>query len=221
MHQPRTPRLRLSCLNCEAIIEVTESELKRRAVKFCSSRCFGIATRKPLGVEITCNQCGKTFRRRRDKVQQRNYCSYPCSNAARREPLARWNDPNQIREYNRSWRDKNNARVLKNAARWRADNPSKRKEIQKRYRDSHKEEIALASRARRAKSSSDAVTVEDWMRIRAEYGDACALCGIPQTMVRLEMDHIIPLAKGGEHKVDNIQPLCRTCNASKGTKIAC
>lgn len=36
---------------------------------------------------------------------------------------------------------------------------------------------------------------------------------------RLECDHIIPLAKGGETTMDNLQTLCRECNRRKGTRI--
>jgi len=34
-----------------------------------------------------------------------------------------------------------------------------------------------------------------------------------------EVDHIIPLAKGGTNTVDNYQLLCRACNIRKGVKI--
>jgi hypothetical protein len=34
-----------------------------------------------------------------------------------------------------------------------------------------------------------------------------------------ELDHIIPLSKGGDHSYENTQCLCRQCNASKSDKI--
>ena len=40
----------------------------------------------------------------------------------------------------------------------------------------------------------------------------CAFCGTTQ---ELTIDHIIPLAKGGENQVHNLQMLCRTCNIEK------
>lgn len=54
----------------------------------------------------------------------------------------------------------------------------------------------------------------------------CCLCGIktPRTMrgsyddTAPELDHIIPLSKGGEHKYSNVQCACRRCNQMKGDK---
>jgi endogenous inhibitor of DNA gyrase (YacG/DUF329 family) len=34
-----------------------------------------------------------------------------------------------------------------------------------------------------------------------------------------EVDHIIPLSKGGEHSLNNVQTLCRACNGWKSDKI--
>ncbi len=34
-----------------------------------------------------------------------------------------------------------------------------------------------------------------------------------------EIDHIIPLAKGGQHIESNLQVLCRNCNIAKSDKI--
>lgn len=46
---------------------------------------------------------------------------------------------------------------------------------------------------------------------RDEY--RCRLCGSSED---LEVDHIIPIARGGLNRSDNLQTLCRTCNRSKG-----
>jgi 5-methylcytosine-specific restriction endonuclease McrA len=41
-------------------------------------------------------------------------------------------------------------------------------------------------------------------------------CGRPD--VKLTQDHVVPLARGGSNLIDNIQPLCASCNSSKGTQ---
>lgn len=55
----------------------------------------------------------------------------------------------------------------------------------------------------------------------------CELCGTP-TPHELrgthepnapELDHIIPLARGGDHSINNVQCLCRHCNNVKGAQV--
>lgn len=35
----------------------------------------------------------------------------------------------------------------------------------------------------------------------------------------LTKDHIVPVAKGGKHEIENLQPMCYTCNQNKKNKI--
>lgn len=45
----------------------------------------------------------------------------------------------------------------------------------------------------------------------------CRKCG--RRTKDLEVDHIIPIAKGGKSTFNNLQTLCHRCNVKKGTKI--
>jgi 5-methylcytosine-specific restriction endonuclease McrA len=44
--------------------------------------------------------------------------------------------------------------------------------------------------------------------------ERCAVCGGTEN---LEVDHKIPVIRGGLHIVDNFQCLCAICNRSKAT----
>ena len=55
-------------------------------------------------------------------------------------------------------------------------------------------------------------TKDEWEEIRLFFGE-CVKCGNKEDIVK---DHIIPIYQGGSDGLDNLQPLCRKCNASKG-----
>lgn len=59
-------------------------------------------------------------------------------------------------------------------------------------------------------------------KIKQRDGYACKKCGISvekEPNLLLEIDHIIPVSKGGITTEDNLQTLCWRCNRRKGAKI--
>jgi len=48
------------------------------------------------------------------------------------------------------------------------------------------------------------------------YGKGCKYCDRKMTIRNMVCDHIIPLAKGGESTVKNLQLICKSCNTRKG-----
>lgn len=52
-------------------------------------------------------------------------------------------------------------------------------------------------------------------RVLALAPGKCAACGSTE---RLSADHIKPFSKGGSHHHKNLQPLCKSCNSSKGAR---
>jgi len=49
-------------------------------------------------------------------------------------------------------------------------------------------------------------------RILDKYNHKCNYCGSEEN---LQVDHIIPLSRGGVHSETNFQILCRSCNINK------
>lgn len=58
-------------------------------------------------------------------------------------------------------------------------------------------------------------TDEEWKALREFCGFKCVRCGAEGHQDR---DHILPVYQGGSDGIDNIQPLCARCNASKGSE---
>ena len=49
--------------------------------------------------------------------------------------------------------------------------------------------------------------------------NCCQICGVKMDKSEITIDHIIPLSKNGGNYIDNLQPLCQSCNSRKGNKI--
>lgn len=65
---------------------------------------------------------------------------------------------------------------------------------------------------------SGVLTIEDWQSVCKRFGYCCLKCGRSEPEIVLTIDHVQPLYRGGLNTVDNIQPLCKSCNSGKKTK---
>ena len=51
-----------------------------------------------------------------------------------------------------------------------------------------------------------------WSALKDAWG-GCAYCGAPGTA--FQKDCVLPISRGGRYTLDNVVPVCRSCNASK------
>lgn len=108
---------------------------------------------------------------------------------------------NSIKE--KEYRTNNKEKIKVRIDRWRNNHPEKKKEYRRKRRASEK-------------GSNGTITAEEWNSLVEKYGNRCLCCG--KRNAKLTLDHVIPLKLGGSHTIDNIQPLCLSCNSSKGAK---
>jgi 5-methylcytosine-specific restriction endonuclease McrA len=88
----------------------------------------------------------------------------------------------------------------------------------------YKREIKVVSENKRRAIKKRCIgshTFADWETLKAQYNWTCANpeCRKQEPEIKLTEDHIIPLIKGRSNNIENIQPLCRSCNSKKHTKI--
>jgi len=66
-----------------------------------------------------------------------------------------------------------------------------------------------------AVSKDGRLTWPQWEGILAAFNGKCAYCDAAGEM---QIEHVVPVARGGTHTADNIVPSCKKCNNSKNAK---
>lgn len=153
-----------------------------------------------------CGNCGCDIgHKRRDAI----YCTRKCKAAAaeRRRPARddreryrreRERRLSYARVHYRETAEQQRAR----AKAWRRANPHR-----KRRQGERRIEMIEAHPGFRP------FTGREWERIKAHYRHSCAYCGAAG--VPLEIDHVVPISRGGRHAIGNVVPACVPCNRSK------
>ena len=87
----------------------------------------------------------------------------------------------------------------------------------RRYAKTHKVIIShiKARRYAREKGAAGSHTLKEWQKLKQLWNYYCAICGLRKPLTK---DHIIPLSKNGTDFIENIQPLCGSCNSKKWKK---
>jgi len=107
---------------------------------------------------------------------------------------------------------------------WRRDsykaNPEYYRAISRKWAKNHPESRRRLMHTRRARiaNAEGSYTLEEWQELKRFYDYRCLCCGQQEPDISLTVDHVQPITRGGSNFIDNIQPLCHSCNASKGTR---
>lgn len=54
--------------------------------------------------------------------------------------------------------------------------------------------------------------------VYALSGGKCGICGSELSRLEMHIDHVVPLALGGEHSYANVQAAHKKCNSRKGAR---
>ena len=106
------------------------------------------------------------------------------------------------------------------AKRWYGENPDR----SLAYRQGRREHTRLYCGALRAAGAGNRVDEFAWPDLLDYWSknsipfDRCYLCGeegVYEGREGLHIDHVIPIARGGAHAMDNLRPACAPCNHMK------
>lgn len=90
---------------------------------------------------------------------------------------------------------------------------------QERSWERSKQRNSAHSAVRRARKVGAHAEHVNRAAIIARDDSTCYLCGKRCRPDEIHLDHIVPLARGGAHRPDNLAVACAKCNTAKGTRM--
>jgi len=154
-------------------------------------------------MEKTCSKCGKTkpledfYRDKGMPDGRRGDCKVCNCRKARKYYHENKDD---IRVYRRKYYKEHKEEILKYQLHYARANKDKIEAYRRNYR------------SRKHQNKTYKVTDKDCLTIKNR---PCMMCGSRKD---IQLDHVIPVSRNGNHSIGNLQPLCKPCNTSKANK---
>jgi hypothetical protein len=156
-----------------------------------------------------CKPCWSAYMKEQDKKHKQRKAAavsawYQRNRERKAETTAAWRRANRKHKLNvqAQYRARNRIELLQKKAEWAVNNPHLvRANAQRQL-------------AKRKGAQVFQITLPDLIRLLTS---PCVIEGC--TNIDIEMDHIVPLSKGGTHSIGNLQPLCSHHNRTKHNKL--
>lgn len=104
--------------------------------------------------------------------------------------------------------------------RYHATHQEQMREARRERARRNPEKVSEWNRRRRARKLGARVGRVSYAEILGRDGLTCHLCGGAVSNATLSFDHVVPLARGGAHSMDNIKVAHLSCNSRKGARAA-
>ena len=235
-----------ACQECKHAHDAARERTTRRSEYRAAGLCYSGRHEKVPG-EKTCKACAEESQRKwladpanRKKMVEgkRAYRSRttPEQRAAEIARAAEWarRNPEKVLEHKRRYRERNRESLKESNRQYAAANREKLREKDRRYREANADKerarqqrwnaanldrLAERARARRALKLANGVAKIRSVDLDRLLKSSCAHAHLDKCSGPIEVDHIVPLSRGGRHAVGNLQPLCRHHNRSKADRL--
>lgn len=154
--------------------------------------------------QVWCRGCWKQYRHdNADEIRTRNRAYQQANRDKTRQWVKECDARHRMQRKRAKQRhyDANRAEIVAKRRKWRAAN---------------KERLTVYAAVRDFRDRTNPIkdfTPAHWLELLHENNYACVYCGSTE---QVQMDHKIPVSRGGGHTKANIAPACKRCNRCKG-----
>jgi len=197
------------------------SIISRGGGKFCSIKC--------------CSENRPIYKKRMKKIKIKKYCD--CGKIVYAKKMCRRcydynlfiNNKERSHKRNKIWNDKHKKQRSIQAKKWRDRNKDKIAKHNHEYAQTPMGKL-VGNRKREKRRSRklnlfETFTTKEWSEKLDKTEGICPGYNRGSHFVgksKLEMDHIIPISKapkGFTYTINDMQPLCKSCNSEKGNRV--
>lgn len=199
------------CEECGGAFRVPRYHTRHRPCRFCSVQCAGRARtgtpkrqpikRRVINNHLPCAMCGEVKPSEafsRDKSRSSGRHSYCSTCRSERRKKRRRSDP--------EWA----AREVRRNTRYAQENRAKARLYARTSQARRK--------AQKLKTETEPITADDVKSMLKAQRGRCWWCGT-KVGEAFDVDHVIPLSKGGPHTLDNLVIACQPCNRRKHARM--
>ena len=163
-----------------------------------------------LGLRAKCKRCTSGWMRK----------YYEANHEQIKERASKWSklNPERRKEIDCKWRKQNPEQIKERTRKWRKLNPERYKEITLKWQKQNPEKgLAKVQKRRALKANAAGTSTAEQIKARFQFHEnRCYYCGDNES--GLQIEHRIPLSRGGSNWPANLVPACPACNMSKHTK---